>query len=303
LSISTNVILCGDALEKLKTLPDESVHVCVTSPPYYGLRDYGSAGQIGLELSSQAYIEKLTAVFREVPRVLRKDGTLWINIADSYARTANVRIMGANNGWGGIKAKDLIGIPWMLAYALRADGWYLRSDIIWQKTNPMPEGVTDRPARSYEHIFLLAKSPVYYFDYKAIQEPVKESTVERAKRAVSPESKYASGAPGQAPQKLCQPRGHGELEIPVWRRNRDIWTMATSAYRGAHFTACPVELLTPCILAGSPPGGVVLDPFFGSGTTGVAAVRTGRQYIGIELSPKFCDMARARIEKEISASK
>lgn len=278
-------------METLKTLPDRSAHVCVTSPPFYGQRDYGSPGQIGMEACPNGYISRLVAVFREVRRVLRDDGTLWLNIADSYA--------GIKSRWDGIKPKDMIGIPWLLAFALRADGWYLRSDVIWHKTNPMPEGRADRPSRSYEHIFLLAKSPVYYFDYEAIQEPVQQSTVKRATRAVG-EHKYVGGAPGQQPQRIYQPRGRGELEIPVWRRKRDVWTVATGSYRGEHFAACPVELITPCILAGSPLGGVVLDPFFGSGTTGVAAVRAGRKYIGIELNPKFCDMARERIAQEIS---
>jgi len=284
-----NTILCGDALEMLKTLPAESVHCCVTSPPYYGLRDYGHDGQIGQEASPQEYIARLTAVFREVKRVLRQDGTLWVNIADSYAQR--------KKRWNGIKPKDMLGIPWSLAFALRADGWYLRSDIIWHKSNPLPEGAADRPAKSHEHIFLLAKSPQYYFDHEAIQEPVQQSTVERTSRAVG-QHKYIPGAPGQPPQKIYRPRAQGELSAPSFRRKRDVWTSATSSYSGAHFAACPVSLMTPCILAGCPAGGVVLDPFFGSGTTGVAALRNGRHYLGIEINAAFCELAQKRLAQE-----
>ena len=316
-----NNVLCGDAIQMLQTLPAESVYTCVTSPPYYGLRDYGMAEQIGLEESPQAYVERLTAVFREVCRVLRDDGTLWINIADSYAgsnkgawsKPGSMRLstkqsyryetdnpaVNIPTTWENIKAKDMIGIPWALAFALRDDGWYLRSDVIWHKTNAMPESVTDRPTKSYEHIFLLSKSPVYYYDYEAVKEPTQQSSLERAKRGVGVTTKYAEGVPGQTVQGLYRPRtSTNQAEM---RNRRDIWSVATGGgVRVSHFATYPIDLITPCILAGSPPNGVVLDPFIGSGTTGVAAVRCGRQYVGIELNPEFCDMAKERIAQERS---
>lgn len=316
----TNAVLCGDAVQVLQTLPAQSVHTCICSPPYYGLRDYGMPEQIGLEESPRAYVEKLTAVFREVRRVLRDDGTLWVNIADSYAgsnkgawsvpgsarpSTKQTYRYEADNPavkipttWDGIKPKDMIGVPWALAFALRNDGWYLRSDVIWQKKNPMPESVTDRPAKSYEHIFLLSKSPIYYYDYKAVREPVAQSTKDRSKRAVN-SNKYADGIPGQTAQTINRPRAQQFDKPPEWRNRRDIWNVATGGgIRVSHFATYPVDLVTPCILAGSPPGGIVLDPFIGSGTTGVAAVRSGRQYIGIELNPEYCELAKGRIAKE-----
>jgi DNA modification methylase len=291
-----NCILLGDALTVLKTLPSGSVHACVTSPPYYGLRDYGTPAQLGREASPSEYIAKLSAVFSEVYRVLKDNGTLWLNIADSYAGRCRIMCQ-MPNGMGGVKPKDMLGIPWAVAFALRANAWHLRSDIIWHKTNPMPEGVKDRPAKAHEHIFLLSKSPAYYFDYASIQEPTKPSTLARAKRAVG-QHKYVPGAPGQPAQRIWQPRGQGELEAPELCRKRDVWTVATSSYQGAHFATCPVELLTPCILAGCPEGGVVLDPFFGSGTTGVAALRLNLQFVGIEIKPDFCELARKRLAKE-----
>jgi len=276
--------------------------------------------QIGLEQTPYEYIAKLMEVFREVRRVLRDDGTLWINIADSYAgsnkgawnRSADTRPKSKQvyhyeadnpavkipNTWEGIKPKDMLGIPWMLAFALRSDGWYLRSDIIWQKPNAMPESVTDRPAKSYEHIFLLSKSPRYYFDNEAIKEPLKQSSIERAKCGVSAKNKYISGAPGQTAQGMNKPRA--TMRMPVMRNKRDIWTVSTKGFKGAHFATYPVDLIIPCILAGSQVDGIVLDPFFGSGTTGVAALRCGRNYIGIEINPEFCEMAKNRIAQERS---
>lgn len=222
-----NTVLCGDALEMLKRLPDECVQMCVTSPPYYGLRDYGAEGQIGCEQTPFEYIDRLTEIFREVRRVLKSNGTLWLNIADSYAgsgkgvwskslaeRPKSKQTYHSLNTdenaalpkkWDGIKEKDMIGIPWQLAFALRADGWYLRSDIIWQKPNCLPEAVKDRPTKSYEHIFLLSKSPHYYYDAAAISEPVAPVTVERNKRAVSDRTKYAKGVGGAKPQALFLP--------------------------------------------------------------------------------------------------
>lgn len=277
-----NTVLCGDALEVLKTLPDEYVQMCVTSPPYYGLRDYGAEGQIGCEQTPFEYIDRLTEIFREVRRVLKSNGTLWLNIADSYAgsgkgvwskslaeRPKSKQTYHSLNTdenaalpkkWDGIKEKDMIGIPWQLAFALRADGWYLRSDIIWQKPNCLPEAVKDRPTKSYEHIFLLSKSPHYYYDAAAISEPVAPVTVERNKR--------------------------------------DVWSVSTNSHRGyGHFAMYPERLIEPCILAGSPEQGLVLDPFFGSGTTGAVCKRLSRRYLGIELNPEYCETAKTRIQQ------
>lgn len=282
--MEANKILCGDALSVLETLPSDSVHCCVTSPPYYGLRDYGVNGQIGLEQTPGEYVARLTEVFREVRRVLTPEGTLWLNIADSYA--------GGGKAWPGVKPKDMLGIPWTLAFSLRADGWFLRSDIIWHKPNCLPNSMKDRPVNCYEHVFLLAKSKKYHFDYTALQTPIAESSKTRYRRGFR-QMKYTEGAPGQSAQTINQPRP-GE-EAPALRRGRDIWTIGTNNYRAAHFATFPVELVKPCLLAGCPEGGIVLDPFFGAGTTGVAALTLGRRYIGIELNPDFCKIARKRI--------
>ena len=302
-------ILCGDAAEQLKTLPRESVNMCVTSPPYYGLRDYGEQGQIGIEQSPSEYIARLVKVFDEVYRVLAKDGTLWLNIGDSYAGSGKGPMTLSQNGkskdvfdmhnriyevpksWSGIKPKDMIGIPWMLAFALRERGWYLRSDIIWYKTNCLPESAKDRPTKTYEHIFLLAKSRRYYFDYKAIQEPLKEVSKARYKRGRSSNSKYA----GQ--QGITQEREDFSDFDQQFRRKRDVWEVSTNTYKmDEHFAMFPEKLIEPCILAGSKVGGVVLDPFFGSGTTGAVAKRFGREYIGIDLNARYLEKAKARID-------
>ena len=284
--MEANKILCGDALAVLKTLPADSVQCSVTSPTYYGLRDYGVTGQIGLEETPGEYVVRLTAVFREMRRVLVADGTLWVNIADSYASS---RTKGPD-----IKPKDLIGIPWMLALSLREDGWYLRSDIIWHKLNCMPHSVKDRPVNCYEHVFLLAKSKSYYFDYAALQVPMTQSSKERYRRGFN-QAKYTAGAPGQMPQTINQQRPG--VEAPVLRRGRDVWDIGTNNYRAAHFATYPTALVKPCILAGCPEGGIVVDPFFGAGTTGVAALELGRRYIGIELNPDFCKLADQRISE------
>lgn len=270
----TDVIINLDCLDALRQFPDDSINCCVTSPPYYALRDYGMEGQIGREETPELYIDRLTEVFREVRRVLAPNGTLWLNIADTYAgkgdqgncidpkyprgRTGQSKAL--NNKVEGCKPKDMIGIPWKLAFALRDDGWYLRSDIIWHKANPMPESVRDRPSRCYEHIFLLSKSRRYFYDADAISEPVKD--------------------------------------IPKTRNRRDVWQINTFPFKGSHFAAFPPKLAETCILAGCPEGGVVLDPFFGSGTTGLAAKKLGRQYIGIELNPDYCKLAEKRIRGE-----
>lgn len=310
-----NTIICADAIDALKNTPDKSVSMCVTSPPYYGLRDYGIDGQIGMEQSPQKYIADLVSIFREVRRVLRDDGTLWVNIADSYAGSGKgisqtpfsqrskhkqtyvqESIAGTSavpQTWDGIKQKDMIGIPWMLAFALRADGWYLRSDIIWNKINALPESVRDRPTKSYEHVFLLAKSPRYYYDYEAIMEPLAPTSVERYKRGRSEHHKYAAFTDDQG----INHSDYGVKQQGKTKRNkRDVWSLSTNSIRvDGHFAMFPEHLVEPCIAAGSPVGGTVLDPFCGSGTTGVVAQRMGRDFIGIDINPDYCEKARRRI--------
>ncbi len=305
-------ILCGDAAETLKTLPQCSVNMCVTSPPYYGLRDYGEQEQIGIEKTPDDYIARLVEVFDEVYRVTANDGTLWLNIGDCYAGSGKGPMTISQNGknkdvfnlqnriyevpkkWSGIKPKDLIGIPWMIAFALRGRGWYLRSDIIWHKKNCLPESTKDRPTKCYEHIFLLSKSRQYYYDYKAIQEPIKEVSRERYKRGRSANSKYA----GQ--QGITQVRENFLDFDQQYRRKRDVWEVSTNTYKmDEHFAMFPEKLIEPCILAGSRVGGIVLDPFFGSGTTGAVAKRLGRDFIGIDLNARYLEKAKERIEKVI----
>ncbi len=295
-----STILTGDALEQLKTIPDGIVNTCVTSPPYYGLRDYGVDGQIGLEETPEQYINKLVAVFREVRRVLRDDGTLWVNIGDSYAgnnsRASNNGRAGYGNprekivkrGGNGIKDKDLIGIPWMLAFALRADGWYLRQDIIWHKPNPMPESVTDRCTKSHEYIFLLSKAQRYYYDAEAIAEP---ALWERW--GDQTENKTHPGTAGHLGGKT-----RAELPIKDTKNKRSVWTIAVNGFKEAHFATFPQALIEPCILAGAPFDGLVLDPFTGSGTTAVTALQNGRNFIGVELNPKYVTMAQKRIKRD-----
>ena len=286
--MKTDVIINREALYALRELPGESVNCCVTSPPYYGLRDYGLDAQIGREDTPEQYIGRLVEVFRELRRVLKDDGTFWLNIADTYCGTGMK---------AGCKQKDLIGIPWQLAFALRSDGWYLRSDIIWLKENPMPESCRDRPSRCYEHIFLLSKSRRYYYDAAAIAEPVAASTPARMKRGFGAGNKYSADIPGQKHQHLNdhRPNGYADEDIPQLRNKRDVWQINTVPYRGGHFAAYPPKLAKTCILAGCPKGGVVLDPFFGSGTTGLAAKSLDRRYIGIELNAEYCALAGARI--------
>ena len=311
--MSENIIINRDCLLALRDLPDESVNCCVTSPPYYALRDYGMDAQIGREDSPEEYIRRLVLVFREVRRVLTNDGTLWLNIADTYCGTGNKggyldpknpkgrngqRVSLARRA-SECKQKDMIGIPWLLAFALRADGWYLRSDIIWCKANPMPESCKDRPSRCYEHVFLLTKSKKYYYDVLAIAEPIAEGTAARYKGGRSASSKYAEEIPGQGKvQKLNAARAAGTItdaDISPVRNARDVWHINTVPYKGGHFAAYPPKLAEKCILAGCPRGGVVLDPFFGSGTTGLAAVKNDRRYIGIELNAEYCELAKERI--------
>lgn len=307
-------MLLGDALEQLQTLADESAYTCVTSPPYYNLRDYGATGQIGAEDAPEEYIDKLVDVFREVRRVLRPDGTLWLNIGDSYATKTgryapnlsekNVCGKPSRGTPAGYKHKDLIGIPWMLAFALRADGWYLRQDIIWQKPNAMPESVRDRCTKSHEYIFLLAKSDRYYFDHAAIKEPrnsCKNDAVAGSKGAFGPRQTRLRGS-GNLQKKYRPTPGGKHLggnipysgENPL-RSRRDVWSVATKGCKGEHFAVFPEQLIEPCILAGCPEGGTVLDPFTGSGTTGAVAKRLRRDFVGVEINAKYWAMAQERI--------
>jgi DNA modification methylase len=308
-------ILTGDCRELLRTLDAESVQCVITSPPYWGLRDYGVSDQIGLEPSPQEYVRQMVEVFREVRRVLRNDGTVWLNLGDSYAAArggthqpaetlaggkGGVTQQGGrvnrsrhdgynpsrNAGAIGLKHKDLIGIPWRVALALQDDGWWLRSDIIWAKPNPMPESVTDRPTKAHEYIFLLTKSARYYYDADAVRVPL-----------VTPPH-----APGNKTNngRLTSSMGHVESPDRVWGSEaganlRTVWTVPTHAYSEAHFATFPPKLIEPCVLAGTKEGDLILDPFTGAGTTGLVATRKGRRFIGTELNPDYANMARNRI--------
>lgn len=309
------LLLCGDALKQLQSLPDDSINCCVTSPPYYNLRDYGVDGQIGNESSIEEYLNKLVEIFREVHRVLRADGTLWVNIGDSYAGSGKGRVAngtycnqkpsksgsyeGTRKGHlyktiaNGCKPKDLIGVPWLLAFALRADGWYLRQDIIWHKPNCMPESVKDRCTKSHEYLFLLTKSRKYYFDSMSIREPV--TSAKGNARTFRGGGSYTRNRAYNNSTTVNR-ESHGNIENQTKSRNkRDVWSISTKGFSGAHFAVFPEKLVEPCILAGCPTDGVVLDPFAGSGTTGVVAKRLHRRFIGIEINPDYQKMAIARI--------
>lgn len=332
-------ILQGDCRDVLRSLPSESAHTCVTSPPYFGLRDYGVDGQMGLEATPEAFVAGLVDVFREVRRVLRDDGTLWLNIGDSYANdgkwggSTGGKAAKALHGATGIgrrkvstslKPKDLIDIPWMLAFALRADGWYLRQDIIWSKPNPMPESVRDRCTKAHEYLFLLSKSPRYYFDAGAIAEPVALSSIARLAQDIDAQhgservpgksngtmkavrsrrdsfrregSKRAQTFPGQEAGTHRPDRE--ESEYALNRRNkRSVWSIATRPFKESHFATFPPALIEPCILAGAPTGGTVLDPFGGAGTTGLVAENLGRESILIELNPEYAAIAASRTQQ------
>ena len=267
-----STILIGDVRKRLAELTAGSVRTCVTSPPYFGLRDYGEAEQIGLEATPEAYVAEMESVFREVWRVLADDGTLWLNIGDSYG-----------------KEKQLIGIPWRLAFALQADGWYLRSDIIWAKPNPMPESVRDRPTKSHEYVFLLSKSPRYYYDHEAIKEPAIYSADRRSGEGRLTYEGKRQGDKGTGQEAF--------VSIVDKRNKRDVWTINTKPFKGAHFAVMPEALVEPCVLAGSAEGDTVLDPFMGSGTVAVVANRLGRNFVGTELNPEYAEIARERISK------
>ncbi len=365
--------LChGDSLEVLKTFASGVFRCCVTSPPYWGLRDYGVEGQLGLEPTPEAYIERLVEIFREVRRTLADDGTLWVNIGDTHARNPgkdgandpanagkqayvgggrvrrHLTIGSSDGGVGrndrpgtrsgaGMKPKDLVGVPWMLAFALRADGWYLRQDIIWAKKNCLPESVEDRFTKSHEYLFLLSKSPIYHFDFEAVKEPAigdhrrngtpngalqypgqsrQNGISKRRTEGYTPPSwrgssfdkgKTAEHQLGRAQVRKnefspdARLRGFqdrwdaGETDGIEMRRKRDVWSIAVAKYKGAHFAVMPEELVDPCVLAGSAPGDVVLDPFCGSGTVGVVALRHGRSFVGVDLNPEYLTLAHQRI--------
>lgn len=312
-------ILVGDALEVMRGLPAERFQTCVTSPPYFGLRDYGVAGQIGLEETPDAYVARLVEVFREVRRLLRDDGTLWLNIGDTYAMTTRGRgglsLSKAFHGTAerggkgvpgqrladrravipsGCKPKDLLMIPAMVALALRADGWWLRSEIVWHKPNPMPESIRDRPTQAHEKVFLLTKSARYYYDADAIAEPFE----------TDPKERYEQRAriTGRGDQGFAGSRGNdrdrsGGFPAPSsgMRNARNVWRIATRPSGVAHFATMPPDLVERCVKAGSRPGDAVLDPFFGAGTTGAVAQRLGRSCTGIELNADYAEIARARV--------
>ena len=290
------------------------VQTCVTSPPYFGLRDYGHDGQIGLEQTPEQYIEAMVEVFRCVWDVLKDDGTLWLNIGDSYATGTTASRQQGTRGIGaatqgeqdavprignppGCKTKDLIGIPWLLAFALRADGWYLRQDIIWHKPNPMPESVTDRCTKAHEYIFLMSKSQKYYYDSKAIAEPHKDVSLQRwgSGGEDTKNTKYNKEKPETSVGNLRN--GSNPLREDGANK-RSVWTVTTKPYAGAHFAVFPSDLIEPCILAGAPVGGIVLDPFMGSGTTAQVAQNLGRQYIGCELNPDYCQLQNIRTAQQ-----
>jgi DNA modification methylase len=338
------MIIMGDALKTLRELDAESIDSCVTSPPYWGLRDYGVDGQLGLEQTPQQFVDNMVQVFEEVRRVLKPQGTLWLNIGDSYVssggtghqgkhgdratRTHTQRNLLGKTSGNGLKVKDLVGVPWRLAFALQQAGWYLRQDIIWHKPNPMPESTRDRCTKAHEYIFLLSKSAKYYFDNEAIKEP--SVTAAREAKWAGRKSGLHSGeshsGSGKSTRRFAvrpagwgtgdQPRTAIELQqsgthrketgaaaetyvLSDKRNKRSVWTVGSKPFKGAHFATFPPALIEPCILAGTPPGGTVLDPFFGAGTTGLVAKKHGRNYLGIELNPEYAALAHSRLHHEI----
>lgn len=328
------MIYNGDCREILKTIETETINCCITSPPYYGLRDYGEDKQIGLENTPEKYIEQLADVFDEIKRVLKADGTLWLNIGDSYAGSgkgganypdnAMYYKQGTNTGSltekgirpyrsEVIKPKDMIGIPWMLAFELRRRGWYLRQDIIWSKPNPMPESVKDRCTKSHEYIFLLSKSDHYYFDAEAIAEPVADSTLRRLNQNIDGQngsfaygktngnmkavaSRYGGKKYTEHKEDFFRTKSGKMYEYRAKRNKRDVWTVSTKAYKGAHFATFPEDLIEPCVLAGCPKAGIIIDPFAGTSTTGVVCKRYGREFIGIEINKEYCTMGIDRMK-------
>ncbi len=309
-------IIEGDCIEAMAGMDEASVQTCVTSPPYWGLRDYGHGDQLGLEPTPEEYVANMVKVFAEVRRVLRDDGTVWLNLGDSYvanshghgnddpatsglgsaasARQKSLRAGGNKDErarQAGYKGKDLCGIPWLVAFALRADGWYLRSEIIWHKPNPMPESVTDRPTKAHEQIFLLSKQRSYFYDADAVREAHAPGSIERIEAGFK--DRYADAASGG--HRGVYGGADGEQVNPAGRNKRSVWTITTAPFPGAHFATFPPKLIEPCILAGSAEGDSVLDPFAGAGTTGVVALRHNRDFIGCELNGAYAQMARHRI--------
>lgn len=309
----------GDCRGVLPSIGAGSVQTCITSPPYFGLRDYGCAGQIGLEPTVDGYVGNLVEIFREVRRVLRNDGTLWLVLGDSFSgggrggnpgnsphtkqrtNAGSLSVRGIKRD--ALKRKDLIGIPWRVAFALQADGWYLRSDVIWNKPNPMPESVRDRPTRAHEYIFLLSKRARYYYDADAIKTPAKYPNGPNAADKIR--SPFGQGFTRRADKQ----RGHGrrhagfnarwdlmtrEEQTTLGANKRSVWTVATRPFKGAHFATFPPDLIRPCVLAGAPRGGVVLDPFSGAGTTGVVARECDRRAVAIELNAEYCALSVSR---------
>ena len=273
-----NEILFGDCVESLRNLPDGIAQTCITSPPYFGLRDYGHPGQLGLEKTPDEYVNRLVAIFREVRRVLSDNGTLWLNLGDSY---------------GG--DKQLLGVPWRVALALQSDGWTLRQDIIWHKPNSMPESVRDRCTKAHEYVFLLSKSARYFIDSAAMQEPAVGGATGAAASFKRTGSKREQTIPGQ---------GYGthrpereDVAYNETRNRRSVWTVATRPYTGAHFAVFPPALIEPCVLAGTQPDDIVLDPFMGSGTTAVVATSHGRRYIGCEINTEYAPLQEQRIQE------
>lgn len=366
--IELNKIYNSDCLEFLKTLPDNFIDCCVTSPPYYGLRDYGVDGQIGLEETPEQYVQKLVEVFREVKRALKPEGTLWLNLGDSYwggkgtsSQAWSTEMVGKRETINGkqhqiatkgetrptdrkhevIKPKDLIGIPWMVAFALRADGWYLRQDIIWNKPNPMPESVTDRCTKAHEYIFLLSKSAKYYFDQDAIKQPIADASIIRLSQQLENQKGYdrvpgknngnmKAVGPGRKPRPDDNRGGNqgsergipamaidgkgvtghsgyynqnGELIGGGLANKRSVWTVTTKPFKEAHFATFPEDLIIDCIKAGCPESGIVLDPFMGAGTTMIVSRKLNRNCIGSELNPEYIKIQDKRIYKELGIYK
>jgi len=322
-----------NCLTGLTNLPDNSVDCCVTSPPYFGLRNYGNDEQIGLEETPELFVAQLVEVFEKVKKVLKPEGTLWLNLGDSYSGSGKgvgdttISKQTTNKGSRegvltktktGLKSKDLIGIPWMVAFALRANGWYLRQDIIWHKPNPMPESVTDRCTKAHEYVFLLSKSPKYYFDNEAIKTEIADTTIKRLMQ----DRQHQIGSdrvPGKTNgnmkavgtlRKGYEHRGEGDKKLGSHSGNyaadgsiigggkankRSVWTVTTKPFKEAHFATFPEALITDCILAGCPENGIVLDPFMGAGTTGLVAKKLNRNYVGFELNPEYIKIAESRI--------
>ena len=287
--IDLNKIYLGDSQSIISEWPDEVIDCCVTSPPYWGLRDYGHNGQIGLEENPEKYVEKIVSLFREVRRVLKDDGTLFLSLGDSYAGSGGTGNQSKPSS--GLKPKDLVGIPWLVAFALRSDGWYLRQDIIWSKPNPMPESVTDRCTKAHEYIFLLSKSQKYYFNHEAIKEPIADSSKARLAQDIE-NQKGSDRVPGKTNGTM---KAVGSIQD---RNKRSVWTVTTKPFKGAHFATFPEDLIIPCILAGSRPGGVILDPFMGAGTTAIVAKKNGRKFVGCELNPEYIEIAERRISQQ-----